>query len=106
MTSQTRDAVQTFLDVDYVRGAVERLTEKATKPLDRPADAVKIVAKQLAFTAERTEAVLDHFIRGGQTTAGGIMQAITSVAQTIDDADAAHEFEAAGVRALDLAAAL
>lgn len=106
VTAQTRDAVSTFLDVDYVRNAVAALTEQAVKPLDKPADAVKIVAKQLAFSAERTEAVLDHFIRGGQMTAGGIMQAVTSVAQTIDDADAAAEFESAGVRALDLAAAL
>ena len=35
-----------------------------------------------------------HFIRGGQLTAGGVMQAVTSVAQTLDDADAAHEMEA------------
>lgn len=106
VTSQTRDAVSTFLDVDYVRGAVASLTEQAVTPLDKPADAVKIVAKQLAFSAERTEAVLDHFIRGGQMTAGGIMQAVTSVAQTIDDADAAAEFENAGVQALALAASL
>lgn len=106
VTAQTRDAVATFLDVEYVRGAISRMTEQASKPLDKPADAVKIVGKQLAFSAERTEAVLDHFIRGGQMTAGGIMQAVTSVAQTIADADDAAEFEAAGVRALEVAATL
>ena len=32
------------------------------------------------------------------------MQAVTSVAQTLDDADAAHEMEAPALRALDVAA--
>ena len=50
------------------------------------------------------DAILGHFIRGGQLTAGGVMQAVTSVAQTLDDADAAHELEAQAVRVLDLAA--
>jgi hypothetical protein len=52
------------------------------------------------------EEILAHFIRGGQLTAGGVMQAVTSVAQTLDDADAAHEMESQAVRALDIAAAL
>jgi hypothetical protein len=33
------------------------------------------------------------------------MQAVTSVAQTLDDADAAHDLETQAVRVLDLAAA-
>ena len=33
------------------------------------------------------------------------MQAVTSVAQTLDDADAAHDLEAQALRVLDLAAA-
>jgi hypothetical protein len=49
---------------------------------------------------------LTHFIRGGDVTAGGVMHAVTSVAQTLPDADAAHEMESAALRALDIAAAL
>jgi hypothetical protein len=48
---------------------------------------------------------LGHFIRSGDVTAGGVMHAITSVAQTLPDADAAHEMESAALRALELAAA-
>ena len=49
---------------------------------------------------------LDHFIRGGDITAGGVMHAITSAAQVRDNADTAHEMESAALRALDLAASL
>ena len=49
---------------------------------------------------------LSHFICGGDVTAGGVMHAVTSVAQTLPDADAAHEMESAALRALDIAAAL
>jgi len=48
---------------------------------------------------------LTHFICGGDVTAGGVMHAVTSVAQTLPDADAAHEMESAALRALDIAAA-
>jgi hypothetical protein len=49
---------------------------------------------------------LAHFIRGGDITAGGILHAVTSVAQSLPDADAAHEMEAAGLRALEIASSL
>ncbi len=49
---------------------------------------------------------LAHFIRGGDVTVGGVMHAVTSVAQTLPDADTAHEMESAALRALDIAAAL
>ena len=47
---------------------------------------------------------LAHFIRGGQLTAGGVMQAVTSVAQTLDDADTAADLESQALRVMDLAA--
>jgi hypothetical protein len=49
---------------------------------------------------------LAHFIRGGDLTAGGVLHAVTSTAQTLSDADAAHEMESQAVRALEIAAAL
>ena len=49
---------------------------------------------------------LTHFIRGGDVTAGGVMHAVTSVAQTLPDADTAHDMESLALRALDIAAAL
>jgi hypothetical protein len=42
---------------------------------------------------------------GGQRTAGGVLQAVTSYAQTIASADVANEIEAQGIKAMELAAA-
>jgi hypothetical protein len=56
----------------------------------------------LRFTDEEAAGVLDHFIRGGQVTAGGVMQAVTSFSQTVPNADRAYELEALGMEALVL----
>jgi len=47
---------------------------------------------------------MGHFIKGGSLTAGGVMHAVTSVAQTLPDADAAHGLESQALRVLSLAA--
>jgi len=104
VTAQARDAVATFLDVEYVEMTLERLEAKADSPVRHAQETVTTVCKQLRFSDEHTNGVLDHFIQGGQMTAGGVMQAVTSFAQTIPDADDAAAFEAQGVRALELAA--
>ena len=59
------------------------------------------VSQRLRFTDAQQADILAHFIRGGDVTAGGVMHAVTSVAQTLDDADAAHEMESLALRALE-----
>ena len=54
-----------------------------------PEETVRQAAKTAKFSDELADAILAHFIRGGQLTAGGVLQAVTSVAQTLDDADTA-----------------
>lgn len=106
VTSQTKDAVSTFLDTDYVARTIASLETDAAKPVDKPLEAIQVVGAKLSYPQERIEAVLDHFIKGGDATAGGIFQAVTSVAQTLEDADQAFEMEGTAIRALELAAAL
>ncbi|MET8642910.1 hypothetical protein ACFVHS_37650 [Streptomyces sp. NPDC057746] len=48
--------------------------------------------------------ILTHFVRGGQMTAGGVMQADTSTAQTLTDTDQAAALEALELPALTAAA--
>lgn len=106
ITSKTTDAVRTFIDADYLSRAIREIEEKAGKPLTNAVEQIKVVGKRLAFSQATVDGVLDHFVRGGQTTAGGVMQAVTSFAQTLSDPDAAYDLEAAGLRALETAAAL
>ncbi len=104
VTAQARDAVATFLDTDYVAGVIDRLSDQAATPLTEPAKVIEIVGKQLAYTQEQQSGILDHFIRGGQVTAGGVLQAVTSFAQTVENPDTAFDLEASAVRAMELAA--
>lgn len=106
VTARARDAVSTFLDVDYVTRAVRGLEVAADVRVKAPADDIKIVAKRLGFDQATMDGVLEHFILGGVTTAGGLMNAVTSYAQTVPDADKAHRLEALAVAALETAAAL
>ena len=105
ITAKARDAVSTFLDVEYMERVIRRLEETAGTPVSDAPAVVEAVAKKLSFSKEQTAGVLDHFIKGADLTAGGVMHAVTSFAQTISDADVAADFEAAGVRAMELAAA-
>lgn len=106
ITSRTADAVRTFLDVDYMRKVIAEITADASVeiPASEAATVVETVAKKLLFTQEQQDGILGHFIQGGQLTAGGVMHAVTSYAQTVDDADTAHELERSGMRVLALAA--
>lgn len=106
ITSKAKDAVATFLDVEYVRRAIAGLEAEAGKPISNADETIKIVAKRLAFTETERAGVLDFFIRGGQMTAGGIMQAVTAYVQEVPDADAAFDLEAKAVPAMAVAASL
>jgi hypothetical protein len=106
ITAKTTDAVGTFLDPSYVERAVRELEKDAGHPVADPQEAVRVVSQRLRFTDAQQTDILTHFIRGGDVTAGGVMHAVTSVAQTLPDADTAHEMESQAVRVLDIAAAL
>jgi hypothetical protein len=104
ITARARDAVATFLSPQYLEAKVTEIERKAGVSVRHPEDTVRQVAKAARFSDEMADAILAHFIRGGQLTAGGVMQAVTSVAQTLDDADTAHDLEAQALRVMDLAA--
>jgi hypothetical protein len=104
--SQTADAVRTFLDVDYIRTKVNEVTALAGAPVDDAAAVVTEVSKACKFTEDEQAGILNAFIKGGDTTSGGVMQAVTAFAQTIDDPDRANEVEEQGIPALEAAHAL
>lgn len=103
ISARARDMVKTCLDVDYVNRVIREATERAGKPVDKPTDVIKVVGKALAWSEADQDEILSHFIKGGQTTAGGLMQAATSYAQTVGDADRAAAIEGSAMRVLELA---
>lgn len=100
ITSQAADIVGTFLDVDYVKSVIRELEEKAGVEVTEPEKEIKNVTQTLKIPAQY-DAVLAHFIKGGDLTRGGIMQAITAAAQSPEiDADTAFFMEEQAVLAL------
>ncbi|MEV6987473.1 DUF932 domain-containing protein [Sphaerisporangium sp. NPDC051017] len=104
ITAKTTDAVRRFLTPAYVQKIVTTMEAKAGVPIVRPAETIQVVSQQLRFSDQQQDAILGHFIKGGDLTAGGVMHAVTSVAQTLTDADTAHEMESRALQALQLAA--
>ncbi|WP_042375620.1 hypothetical protein [Streptacidiphilus neutrinimicus] len=100
--AQTRDAVATFMDADYVEAKLREIERQAGREVADPAKTIEVIGKKLRFSETVQQSVLNHFIKGGQPTAGGILQAITATAQTLTDADAAYELEAQALAAMAL----
>jgi len=103
--SMTADAVRAYLDHDFVTREVRELEKVAGVTVAKPDDTIKIVAQRLRYTEEQQQGILAHFIQGGDLSAGGIMQAVTSYARSIPDADSAYRMETTAGQALHLAAA-
>jgi hypothetical protein len=106
ITAKTTDAVATFLDHSYAERVVRAVEKDAGRPVDDPQEAVRIVSQRLRFTDAQQNDILTHFIRAADVTAGGVMHAVASAAQTQGDADTAHEMESVALRALEVTAAL
>ncbi|MEX5712952.1 DUF932 domain-containing protein [Parafrankia sp. FMc6] len=104
VTAKVRDAVAAFLTTDYVERQITAVQQRAAVPVDDPAGAVEVVSRQLHYTAEQQTLILRHFVKGADLTAGGLLHAVTSAAQALPDADAAHAMEAQALRVLDIAA--
>jgi hypothetical protein len=106
VTAMARDTVTSILDPRYVERAVRELEREAGHPVTAPAETIKVIGAQLRYTQAQQDDILNHSIAGGDLTAGGIMHAVTSVAQVQDDGDAAWDLESTALDALRLAARL
>jgi hypothetical protein len=104
ITAKTKDLVGSWLDVEYLRGVVREMSEKYQVPVvDAPAT-IERVAKQHSFTESEARDILDCFIKGGDLTAGGVMQAVTASAQNVADPDRAAYYEDSAFDVLTTAA--
>jgi hypothetical protein len=106
VTAKARDAVAAFLTPAYVEKAVRGLEEKTGHAVRDAAKTVELVSGRLRYSEAQQAEILDHFIKGGDLTAGGIMHAVTSAAQVQADGDAAWDLENSALDALSLAASL
>jgi hypothetical protein len=97
--AQTRDAVSTFLSPEYLTSAIARLEQQSSETVQTH-DEVKVLAKAAKFTDAEVDGILGYFTQGGQMTRGGVVNAITAYAQTVEDGDQAYDLEARATRLL------
>lgn len=105
VTSQTKDLVQLALSQDYLEARVAEMTEKSTKVIGDPEKAIEVLGQKLKFSKDEQDGILRHFLMGGQSTAGGLMNAVTSFSQTLD-ADSAFDLDNKAMATLEAAYAL
>lgn len=106
VTAQTRDVVKAVLSQDYLEAKVAELERHAGKEVKEPEKAIEVVAKRLTFSKEEQAGILRHFLMSGQLTSGGVMNAVTSYSQTVEDPDAAHDLNLHALEAMELAYAM
>ncbi|TVT27907.1 hypothetical protein FNH05_30675 [Amycolatopsis rhizosphaerae] len=102
ITAQTRDAVREWLSPAFLATQIEEIDHLAGTPVPEADKTIKVVAKKLGFSEAERDGVLSHFIAGGQLTAAGIANAITSYSQTVPDADRADALDDLALSAMAL----
>jgi hypothetical protein len=105
LTAKVRDTVQAILAPRYAGRAVRETERQAGYPVADPVQAIRTVSR-LRCTRGQHDEILARFIEGAAVTAGGIMHAVTSTAQTQPDGDAAYQMKSTALQALGLAVSL
>lgn len=100
---RTRDAIRTFLSQEWLDAQVAEAEKAAGVEVAKPEETIKAVTQKLRYTEAQQDSILRMFIKGGDTSAAGVMQAVTAAAQEMSDADVAADMEADAFRVLDLA---
>lgn len=102
--SQVKDAVASFLSEGYLENLRDDLLRDAGVEITDVVKTIEVVSKKLQYSAEEQDAILADFIKGGQVTSGGVLNAVTSVAQRIEDPDRAFDFNNTAIDAMKHAA--
>jgi hypothetical protein len=102
ITAQTRDAVGEWLSPQFLTARIEEIEQQAGAPVPEADKTIKVVAKKLGFSETERDGILSHFIAGGQLTAAGIANAVTSYSQTVADADRADALDDLALSAMAL----
>lgn len=102
--AQVKDAVSSFLSEGYLENLRDDLLRDAGVEITDVVKTIEVVAKKLQYSQTEQDSILADFIKGGQVTSGGILNAVTSVAQRIEDPDRAFDFNNTAIDAMKIAA--
>lgn len=102
--NQVKDAVGQFLSVDFLSARVDEWRELAGVELAKPAEVIKVIQTELAWSDDEADAILNKFIKGGSTSAFDIGHAVTAQAQDVTSVDRSHELAEQHLKASKIAA--
>jgi hypothetical protein len=102
ISAQARDYVREWLSSGFLAKQVAQLEQQAGAPVTEPHTTVQVLKRELGFSETERDGVLRHFIAGGQPTAAGIANAITSYSQTVADPNRADALDDLALRAMAL----
>ncbi|MBF6370276.1 hypothetical protein IU469_31900 [Nocardia puris] len=102
ITAETRDKISEWMSPEFLTARVAELERHAGTPVTQPDRTLEVVSKKLGFTEDERGGILSHFIAGGQLTAAGIANAVTSYSQTIGDPDRADDLDDLALTAMTL----
>ncbi|MGS2807761.1 hypothetical protein [Nocardia sp. MW-W600-9] len=102
ITAETRDKVSEWMSPEFLTARVAELERHAGTPVTQPERTLEVMGKKLGFTEDERTGILSHFIAGGQLTAAGIANAVTSYSQTIPDPDRADDLDDLALTAMTL----
>ncbi|WP_040713375.1 hypothetical protein [Nocardia takedensis] len=102
ITAETRDKVSEWMSPEFLDARVQELERHAGTPVTAPERTLEVMGKKLGFTEDERSGILSHFIAGGQLTAAGIANAVTSYSQTIPDPDRADTLDDLALTAMTL----
>jgi hypothetical protein len=94
---QIRDLTDQALGEALFTQITDRLAEAAQRPITGdPVRVVEVTAKRFGLTDQERGGVLRHLIAGGDLSQWGLCNAVTRVAQDVEDYDRATELERLG----------
>tara|TARA_Y100001970_G_scaffold270353_1_gene364125 strand:+ start:3331 stop:4401 length:1071 start_codon:yes stop_codon:yes gene_type:complete len=96
LVGQVQDVVRNVLSSEGFNNVLGKLRKTTETEIAKPIDAVEIIQKQFKFTDDEKDSVLNHLIKGGDTTKWGLTNAVTRTSQDLEDYDRATEFERFG----------
>lgn len=106
VTAQVTDATKAFLNADYVQKSIDKLAQDSGEAITDVVKTIEVVGRELLFSEDEQKGILNAFVKGGQLTSGGVLQAVTAYSQQIVDADRRYELNDTGLAAMGIAARL
>jgi hypothetical protein len=94
VASQTRDAIETFLDEGYMNRVLRQIETGSDEKIADVEKTIEVITQRPAFGKADMKGLLASFMDGGDRSRGGLVNAITAYSQQIDDADRAYEMDA------------